>query len=329
MGASSPAPQDWLLFFYSVPSKPVANRMRIWRMLSKAGALQLKGSVYILPYSADHHEFFHWLTTSVAAMQGEADFVRTAKLETMQDAEVVALFHRQREKEYAALHKRLDELHKGLAASGRAVPDKWLDQFARCRKEFDELQRTDFFASPAGRGVEEVLQALDSAVAERLEEGGMAPRRKIVKRKAQDYQGRTWVTRTRPFVDRIASAWFIRTYIDPAAVFAFVEGPEAPATDAQTVYFDIQGGEFTHVGELTTFEVLIEAFGARDKALKTLSEIIHQIDLADGIFQHPEAEGVRRILEGIRVTATNDHDLLEKGMAVMDWLYSSRNEEKK
>ncbi len=329
MGASPTTTHDWLLFFYSVPSKPVANRMRIWRMLNKAGALQLKGSVYILPYSAEHREFFHWPTTSVAAMQGEADFVRTEKLETMKDSEVVALFHRQREKEYAALQKRLDELHKGLASGGAAVPGKWLEQFARCRKEFDELQRTDFFASPAGRGVEELLQALDETVAQRLAGGGKAPRRKIVKRNVQDYRGRTWVTRIRPFVDRIASAWFIRTFVDPAAVFAFVEGPEAPAADAKTVYFDIQGGEFTHIGELTTFEVLIEAFGARDKALRTLSEIIHQIDLSDGIFQHPEAEGVRRILEGIRATATNDHDLLEKGMAVMDWLYSSRNEGKK
>ena len=148
---------------------------------------------------------------------------------------------------------------------------------------------------------------------------------KIVKRHTADFKGKTWVTRKRPFIDRIASAWLIRKFIDKKAIFGFIDENEIKTLDKDAIIFDMVDGEFTHVGELCTFEVLLKSFGLKDKALVVIAEIVHQLDLQDGKYRNPTAEGLRDILNGIRKTVNDDHEAIEKGMSIFEMLYASNS----
>jgi len=144
-----------------------------------------------------------------------------------------------------------------------------------------------------------------------------------MKRRAADYQGKRWVTRKRPFIDRIASAWLIKGFIDKKAVFGFIDESEIEGLDKDTIAFDMVGGEFTHVGDMSTFEVLLKSFGLKGKALGVVAEIVHQLDLQDEKYRNPAAEGLREILDGIRKTVKDDHEALEKGMSIFEMLYAA------
>ena len=321
--------KEWLLFFYSVPSKPVSNRMRIWRTLVKAGAVQFKGAAYILPASDDHYELFQWLASSVAAMQGEAAFVKVPAIETMKENEIVTLFDRQREKEYQDLSNRLDELESriGKIGKGAATIDnkKIEEELQRLVKEFQEMGKIDFFNSKGRKGLEKRLKAIASELTGRTRAESPIQTVEVTKRRAADYQGKTWVTRKRPFIDRVASAWLIKGFIDKKAAFGFIDESEVEGLERDVIAFDIVGGEFTHVGDMCTFEVLIKAFGLKGKALGVVAEIVHQLDLQDEKYRNSAAEGLRKILDGIRKTVKDDHEALEKGMSIFDMLYAANS----
>ncbi len=321
--------RGWLLFFYSVPSKPVSNRMKIWRMLAKAGALSLKGAIYVLPYSDDHYEFCQWLVSSVAVARGEAAFVRTDRIETMKDDEIIEMFNRQRAKDYLGLEKRLDELERkvgNIRKGAGAMSDRKIEEeLNRFVKEFQQAGGIDFFFSDARKELEKRMKAITAEIAalSRAETGERAV--EVVPRRAADYQGKIWVTRKRPFVDRMASAWLIRNFIDREATFGFIDESEIDGLDKDTVTFDIRGGEFTHVGDMSTFEVLLKAFCLKEKSLGVMAEIVHQVDLKDDKYSNPAAEGLRDILEGVRRTARDDHEALEKGTIIMEMLHASKS----
>ena len=145
----------------------------------------------------------------------------------------------------------------------------------------------------------------------------------VVQRHAADYQGKIWVTRKKPFIDRIASALLIKGFIDKNAVFGFIDENELEGLDKNTIAYDIIDGEFTHIGDMSTFEVLLKAFGLKGKALGMMAEIVRQLDLKDEKYKNPAAEGFRRILDGIRKTVKDDHEALEKGMSILEMLYAS------
>ncbi|WP_188055261.1 chromate resistance protein ChrB domain-containing protein [Oryzomonas rubra] len=319
--------QEWLLFFYSAPSKPVSNRMRIWRMLVKAGAIQFKGSAYILPSSDDHYELFQWLVSSVAATQGEAAFVRVAGIETMKDAEIVGLFDQQREKEYLDLGNRLDAFQNRVGGVGKEAGTmdnkKIEEELNRFVKEFQDMGKIDFFCSKGRKELDKRLKALGNEIASRSRAESAQHAAEIVRRRAADYQGKRWVTRKRPFIDRMASAWLIQRFIDRKAAFGFIDESDVEGLDRDAIVFDMVGGEFTHVGELCTFEVLFKSFGLKDKALGVMSEIVHQLDLQDDKYRNPAAEGLREILDGIRKTVKDDHEALEKGMSIFEMFYAA------
>jgi hypothetical protein len=317
----------WLIFFYSVPSKPVSNRMKIWRRLAKAGALPFSGAVYILPDNEEHSEFLLWLITDITSMGGEGAFIRAEKIETVKNTDLIRLFYQQKKDAYLAIEKRLDDLDRKINSirKGSDAQDVrgLTDNFARLSREFGEIRRTDFFSSPAGEGLHKRLKNTGKEI-----KGVSGPdtgrREETVKpRKIRDYQDRTWVSRKKPFVDRMASAWLIKTFIDKQAVFKLMEDSEIEALGSKVVTFDIKAGEFTHAGDMCTFEVLVKAFGLKNRALRRIAELVHQLDINDEKYQHPEAEGVKDILTGIRKTARNDLEALEKGMAVFGMLYAS------
>jgi len=308
----------------------VASRVKIWRRLARAGAVPLKGAVYILPDSDEHYEFFQWLSAEAVHMKGEAGFLRAERLESMDTAEITALFNRQREKDYArveealtAVSRRLDGIRKGGRPGGMSALRQRLFRLLR---EFGEIRKIDFFSAPAGEALGKRFAAVEEALGMLAQRegrpGGAEP---PVPRRGRDFRGKVWVTRKRPFVDRMASAWLIRKFIDKNATFEFADEKEIQARMDDSVSFDVQGGQFTHVGELCTFEVLMKAFGIREPAVKRIARIVHELDLKDGKYKAPEAPGIEYLLRGIRNTAKTDAEALERGMAAFEALYASRS----
>jgi hypothetical protein len=322
--------QGWIIFFYSVPSKPVSSRMKVWRKLIKTGAVQLKGSVYILPFNDDHYEFLQWLVSEIAGMKGEADFVKIEKVDTMSDPKIIALFNRQRASDYKVIEKALGDIERKLSSTQKGGKSQNLpgisEQIAKLRKDFEEVKKIDFFSSDEGKSLAVKIKQAEAEI-RRLSVTGakkIGPAA-IIPQSPDDYQGKTWTTRKRPFIDRMASAWLIRKFIDRDATFVFLDEKDMETAGKNSVAFDVRGGEFTHTGDLCTFEVLIKSFGLKDKVLKKIAEIVHDLDLKDGKYGPAEAKGLEDILIGIRITAKDDADALERGMAVFEMLYVSKS----
>lgn len=318
----------WLLFFYSVPSKPVSNRMKIWRRLTQAGSLPFKGAAYILPHSEEHYEFCQWLVSEAVGMGGEAAFVHVKKIETMHDREIIDLFNRQRERDYHDIEKMLEGLERKIQSikKGSSIHGnkKLSEQLYKLFKEFEAIRRIDFFSSKAGAVLKKRMETLQAELKDidRVYTGSRIPA--IAPRRIKDYQGKTWVTRKRPFVDRMASAWLIRKFIDPAASFEFIDEKETAHLAKNMVAFDVMDGEFTHIGDMCTFEVFIKSFNLVDRRIKKIAAIVHELDIKDDKFKTPEAKGIEEILIGIRKTSKSDSDALERGMGIFEMLYESK-----
>jgi len=320
------SPNDWLLIFYSVPAHPVSGRMKLWRRLAKAGALQLKGAVYILPANDEHRELFQWIISEVKALGGDGSFVQTKRIETLTDHEVRALFRERSDAEYRDLLKQLDGLERKVQ-SGRkgtiaGIRDSAAINIAGLRKTHDDIRSRDFFGADLGTGVEKRFRAIEAGL-KGVKDSGAEKLPPLAHRDPREYQHRVWVTRKRPFIDRMASAWLIRRFIDRTASFRFIDEKDAENVGSKEITFDLQGGAFTHHGDLCTFEVLVRTFSIRDKAARRISEIVHDLDLKDERYGHPEAAGIEEVLTGIRKTSKDDATMLDKGISVFEMLYAS------
>lgn len=319
--------QDWLLIFYSIPAHPVSGRMKIWRRLARAGAVQLKGAVYILPANDENRELFQWIIGEVKSMGGDGSFVRTARIETLSDSEVRGLFNAQRDTEYRDLEKALEVLERRVQSSRKGavagVRESVGSDLASLRKTCEEIVARDFFGAPRGRETGRRIQTLEASLKD-LQEPGPGKAAPLSRKDPKKYRRRVWVTRKRPFIDRMASAWLIRRFVDPAATFRFIDEKDIGRLSTGEVAFDLQGGEFTHHGDLCTFEVLVRSFGIKDKAVRKISEIVHDLDLKDDKYGNSAASGIEEVLIGIRKTTREDAAILDKGMAVFEMMYQSR-----
>jgi len=319
---------EWLLFFYSAPAKPVKNRMRIWRRLSRAGALHLKGAVYILPCNDENYELCQWLVSEIASMDGAGDFVKVEKIEIIKNKEIIELFNQQREQDYSDIKKGLEELERkinSIKKGGIRDDDKGLrEQFKKYSKGFEEIRKIDFFSSKAGIDLKKEIKAAEEEFKRFIGVKFKKAEFPLPFKNVKNYQGRTWVTRKKPFVDRMSSAWLIKRFIDKKAAFRFIDEDEIEKIDKVAAAFDIKGGEFTHIGDMCTFEVIVKTFNLKDKALKKIAEIVHEIDIKDGKYENSDARGIECILVGIRKTIKNDLEALEKGMTVFEMLYASK-----
>jgi hypothetical protein len=318
---------DWLLIFYSVPAHPVSGRMRIWRRLAKAGAVQLKGAVYILPASDENRELFQWILGEVTSLGGDGSFVQTQRIEPLTDADVRQLFRDQRDAEYRDLAKQVDGLERKVQ-SGRkgaiaGMQANAAGALAAVRKVFEDIRSRDFFDAPLGRDLERRFRTIESSLKD-VKEVSQEKSVPLVRKDPKAYQHKVWVTRKRPFIDRMASAWLIRRFVDPEATFRFIDEKERERLAAGEVPFDMQGGEFTHHGDLCTFEVLVRSFGIKDKAVRKIAEIVHDLDLKDDRYGNASGSGIEEVLTGIRKTVKDDTEMLEKGMAVFEMIYQSR-----
>ena len=326
---------EWLLFFYSIPANPVNNRVKIWRKLVKTGAVQLKGGVYILPYSEERHEALQWLLAELPGLKGEGLLLRTDSIEPLQQPAIIALFDEQRRQQYQELAGKVDEFAgrlRNLQKGGRDRKTTSLfRQYDKLQADLLTIRQRDFFDSEAGRELSERLGALRRSLEELgttdRKTGDQGPATLLNGQAIADFTGMTWLTRRRPFVDRMASAWLIRRFIDPGAVFAFRDEAEMQGSRGEReVSFDVRQGDFTHVDDLCTFEVLVQSFGLADHGLARLGEIVHDIDIKDGRFAAAEAPTVELIFRGIRNRNLPDPEALEQGMAVFEALYLSLSE---
>jgi hypothetical protein len=272
------------------------------------GALPLKTSAYLLPDNPDHYERFQWLAKQLRDGGGEATLIRTAEIEGLTSDEIHAAFNAMRAADYEELNRDLTAL---LRANQRKVTDGFAAASEKLQARFAEIQKIDFFDAPSKHDTLVLWQKLERLNKPKLK--AVPPARR------SEYQGRAWLTRPRPEVDRVASAWLIKTFIDPKAKFVFaathVSFPDAVA-------YDMLDAEFTHSGDDCTFETLIKRFELKDKSLKKISEMVHQADLEDGKFAAVEAEGIHSVLRGLARLEWPDDKILQHGFICFDALYA-------
>ena len=297
----------WLLLLFRLPATHKAERVAVWRKLKKSGAIQIKTSTYLLPDEPARHEYFQWLSQQIRDAGGDATLVRAREIEGLPNEELVELFNAARASEYAMLNKTLRALH---GRSKNAARQTLVDELDRIRRRFREIRETDFFNSARAHEIEMLL---------RKSEGTERNKGALPKLGPRDYRGKTWLTRPRPAIDRVGSAWLIRKFIDPEAKFVFASktfGKPGP------ISFDMLGADFSHHGEDCTFETLSKRFGIQDKVVRQIGEMIHEADLGDAKFQRNECIGLDRIFKGWAKQGMADDEILNRGFQCFDGLYA-------
>ena len=305
----------WYLLIHQLPPKPLYLRAKIRQRLTRVGAIALKNSVYVLPFRDDCLEDFQWIAQEAVTGGGDAHVCSAAFVDSASEDALVARFRRERTAEYEALAESLRAPGRGVRRAGTEPGQTGpAAELVRARRRFEEIARIDFFEAPGRARAEKALADLEARVGRPRfqsdrETSGPIP------------SGRTWVTRKGIQIDRIASAWLIRRFLDPKARFRFVD-PSEPRR-ARELRFDMVEGDFTHEGDACTFETLLRRGGLADPALRALSEIVHDVDLKDGKFGRAEAAGVEQVLTGLLLAWPADADRLERGLALFDGLYES------
>lgn len=320
MTASSGGDTPWLLLIHQIPPKPDYLRVKIGRRLQRLGAVPVKKSVYVLPDRPQSLEDFQWVRAEIIDGGGDASICKADFVDGLTDEQIVSVFRAARDADYGELAGAAREVRASLrrrdrhADRRRARPE---DDVARLRQRFAAIAAIDFFHAPGRAMAEEALRSVSDAVTPTRP----APEHPLGAGVAAPLRGRTWVTRRGIFVDRIASAWLIRRFIDRDARFTFVD-PAAYTPDPGDLRFDMFAGEFTHEGERCTFETLLHRFRIGDRALHAIGEIVHDIDLKDEKFGRDEAPGIERLLAGIGAANADDAARLERGALVFDDLYA-------
>lgn len=318
--ADQHGPRRWLLFVHQLPPSGSNLRVRIWRRLQQIGAIVIKQAVYVLPDSPGAREDFEWLKAEVDGSGGQASVFAADSVDAWSDDALVEEFRRSRQDAYAELARDVEQVlrqhgARRTRASGRGPASRrLLDAF---RQRFVAIERVDFFGSAGRDRVGTMLEQLD----ERLSGRGSGPTVNASDGgdKTDAYRQRLWVTRPRPGVDRMASAWLISRFIDSEARFGFVPDREAAPRDA--VAFDMFGVEFSHQGEHCTFEALCNVFEINDAAVRRVAEIVHDVDLKDSRFGAPEAAAVGTLIEGLQIVYADDDALLTQGVTLFEALY--------
>lgn len=310
----------WLLLIHQLPPEPNYFRVKIGRRLQRLGAVPIKNSVYVLPKSEQSQEDFEWLVREIGEGGGEASVCEARFIDGLSDSQVEALFNSAREADYHQLAGEARRLQPQLLR-GRKGEDQKRElgsAIARLRKRLEEIERLDFFAATGRETVEGLLGKLEDALKASDEEEPAKEDSGVAA--ISRGQGRVWVTRKGIHVDRMASAWLIRRFIDKDARFKFVIG-KGYRPSAGELRFDMFDAEFTHEGDRCTFEVLLQKFGLEVSALRQIAEIVHDIDLKEEKFGRPDALGLDRLVAGIAMAHPDDEKRLAEGYAVFDALY--------
>ena len=301
----------WLLLTHQLPPSPAYFRVRIRRRLAAIAAVPVKNSVYALPANEATREDFEWLLREIVADGGEATLCEAVFIDGETDERLREAFDAERSAGYAAIVEEADRLRGPGNDPGHARA-----AMAGLKSRLRETQARDFFHARGRSEAENAVSMLEMELV--TETGGDEMERGDV---IERVSGRTWVTRRGARVDRIASSWLIRRFVDPEARFKFVD-PEGYEPEEGELRFDMFGGEFTHQGERCTFETLVRRFGLTDPALRPIAEIVHDIDLKEERFGRPETVGVASMIHGIAATTQQDDERLRRGGEMLDGLYA-------
>jgi hypothetical protein len=301
----------WLLLIHQIPPKPAYFRVKVWRRLQTMGAVAIKNSVYVAPKTDQTQEDFEWLLREIVGGGGDASICEARFIEGLQDDRVEALFNAAREADYQQVADEARAIvGRGPPDDGGIAADAELERLRRRLKAIGDI---DFF----GAAGQEIAEGLVGDLERRLRvpktlAPGVAEREK--------YRNRTWVTRKGVHIDRIATAWLVRRFVDPDAEFKFVPA-RGYRPEPGELRFDMFEAEFTHEGDLCTFEVLVRRLSLDDPGLTPIAEIVHDIDLKESKFDRPETAGIDRLIAGIAMGHRDDDFRLERGSAVFDDLY--------
>jgi hypothetical protein len=302
---------EWLLLTFTLPTKRASQRVQIWRKLQRFGTVPLGNSGYLLPNRPSNEERFQWLATSIRKYGGDASVVHVESIDNLSRPQLIGRFAEVRAREYQELIRELHAFSLGDAKG------KGEGRLSRLRNRFQEIVEVDFFDSPLQKRVQELLEQAAKSNTRKLDAASSMINPK-------DFKRRIWVTRPRPGVDRCASAWLIRNFIDREARFAFAPEDRVPAGSVPFDMFRAEG--FGHRGDDCTFETLEKQFRIRDSKVAAIGQIIHDADLLDERFGRKEGYGVDEILKGWARQGIPDERLLEKGMELIDGLYSAQKQ---
>jgi len=313
------AAKSWLLLFYQLPAKRSPARVKVWRRLQRIGAVLLKNSAWVMPESEEAREDFEWLKAEIAASGGEAMVLLARAPQRATEDEVVATFRAARTRDFDAVRKEASKLlerwsrRRDARSAGRALPQT----LRRIRERVRELEAIDFFKSPAGDEVGLLVAQLERHArrGQTMKANTQTPQATLA---VKNYKNKVWVTRPRPGVDRMASAWLIRRSVDAKAAFAFRAKPRG-----SEIPFDMYTGDFGHHTDLCTFETIAARFTVRDPAVTEIGQIVHDLDLKEARYNRPEAPAVGRLVEGLRQMYTDDPALLEHGIEMFEALARS------
>lgn len=312
----APGKPAWLLFILTLQGQQPAVRMRVWRALKALGTAVLRDGVYVLPHRTGFLEQLQAQSDEVTNSGGSAQILELAARDEAQEIEFRQLFDRT--PEYEKLFEAIRSTNRSI---GKTEATTLSGSVTRLRRDYETIALLDFFPRAAGGQIRDALTSLTAAanLATSPDEPHATAGR-IQRVDHEKYRGRTWATRTRPWVDRLGSAWLIKRFIDPGAKLLWLKAPrDCPR---RAVGYDFDGAEFTHVGSRVTFEVLLAAFGLEgEPALDRIGAIIHFLD-AGGV-PAPEAAGLEAMLRGAQQLITDDDRLVDEAGKVFEFLYAN------
>ncbi|MDH5256815.1 MAG: chromate resistance protein [Gammaproteobacteria bacterium] len=303
---------QWINLVVSLPGKNQALRMRVWRKIKTLGAGILRDGAYLLPNIANHFNNLEQLASEVILNEGVAHLIQFNSIDDEQESLFKSLFDRS--EEYSILLQSLEELKKLLHSLTENDARKQLNALIR---EFDCLGNIDFFPSEGRKNVERAIKEIESVILSRFSpDEPTAVNATIAVKDINQYQNQHWITRQHMWIDRVASAWLIKTFIDKNPSFHWVDNPQKYLD--MGIGFDFDGAEFSHVGEKITFEVMIHNFELQNEpGLMRLAELIHYLDV--GGIPIPEAKGLEILLIGAREKCTDDAQLLNEMSMIFEF----------
>lgn len=313
----------WLLLIQQIRTPASRERVKIWRLLKKTGALPYKNSVYVVPFSEERLEDFQWLCQQIKDSNGEASVFVTESTDEGEDQTIRGLFERDRDESYIAILSSAVKLLERvrLAKKQRRLSSASLKKLTKdakhLNKSFSDVERIDFFSvRTAGRVRSTLEQITNLLMSTDTEDKSIMPMKSYPRRA---FRNKVWATRERIHIDRLCSAWLIRRFIDPDARFVFAPESHLPKG---AVHFDVFGSEFSHHGQDCTFETLMKSFRLKDRALISIAEIVHDVDMKDNKYNRPESAGLDTVIRALSGFLMDDHKVLETGSALLDALYS-------
>ena len=313
----------WLFLVHQVQTRNSRERVKVWRLTKKVGAVLYRNSVYVLPFNKERLEDFQWLCQQIRDSQGEAS-VFISESEHQEDNKTLRrLFEHARTEDAQTLIKKsktlLDRIQRARKESrlSESLRKSFTKELKNLETVYAETKQIDFFATPELNEAERIIDQIRN---EAVTSTTSTEKEIVLKRYSKkEFQNRIWCTREQIHIDRVSSAWLIKHFIDPKATFVFASEFNLPKN---AIPFDVFGAEFGHHGDDCTFETLLKAFHIKDKALESVAQIVHDIDMKDNKFGRTEASGLDSVIRGLYDWVKEDKRVLEIGSSVLDALYA-------